>query len=376
MTPALRIEFPETEASPTVASNEVRQHRHVTFSHQRKMSVMSKRIMAKVLEQIQTDDLILRDYYQVNVRQLVDGTDLAANNCYTWAKASMVELGEVKWNFEDLAAKHFYQRPLLDQTRPQPSEVRDGIITIILNPALAPYFLQLAGEYTLYKLDGYMALRSWYAMRFFEILNHYKDTGWWEVGLDEYRLLMDCAPELDKRDKPVLDKAGKPKMKFAETKDLVAYTIDVAQRELARTPYAFTYTLKTANLAGKGRPRVVGFSFELVNKQSTRIPPEWATNSVTGPVIARLRAYQVSERNMALYLKAITLEGVRKLLTDWDHRKVGPRAIDEPVKYCNAAIVRAGKGALEAAAADKKELRREAKNIVQTLFPRAGNPVQ
>lgn len=370
MPATLALDFAAEHRPAVVATNEVRQHHHVTFSHQKVMSVMSKRIMAKVLEQIQAKDLLLEDCYHVNVGQLVDGTGLAANNCYTWAKASLVELEQVRWSFEDLEHKVFYQRALLAQDVGRPSFVHDGVMYLRLNPALAPYFLELAGEYTLYKLDGYMKLRSWYAMRFFEILSHYKDTGWWEVSLDEYRLLMDCAPELDKLSKPVLTKVGKPKMKYADTTDLVSNTIDVAQRELATTIYAFTYSMKESS-GGRGRARVVGFNFELVKKQGTKVPARWVTHEVTGPVIARLRAYQVSERNMALYLEAITLAGVLKLLTEWDHMKVGPKAINDPVKYCNATIVRAGKAALEAKAAEQRELRREAKNIAQSLFPGA-----
>jgi hypothetical protein len=372
MTQTLALEFPEESRRLAVATNQVRQHHHVTFSHQRKMSVMSKRIMARVLEQIQTDDLQLRDCYQVNVRKLVEGTDLAVNNCYTWAKAALVELEQVRWSFEDLENKLFYQRSLLVQDAGRPSFVHDGTAYIRLNPALGPYFLELAGEYTLYKLDGYMKLRSWYAMRFFEILSHFKDTGWWEVSIEEYRKLMDCAPEVDKLGKPVLDKAGKPKMKHQKITHLVTDTIEVAQRELADTPYAFTYSLKESS-GTRGRARVVGFSFELVTKQSTRIPANWVTNPLTGPIIARLRAYQVSEKNMALYLKAITLEGVRKLLTEWDNMKVGPKAINDPLKYCNATIVRVGKAAIEAKAAEQRELRREAKNIAQSLFPGASS---
>ncbi|WP_052733059.1 replication initiation protein [Hymenobacter terrenus] len=250
----------------------------------------------------------------------------------------------------------------------------NGVITIRLNPALAPYFLQLAGEYTLYKLDGYMALRSWYSMRFFEILAHYKDTCWWEVSMDDYRLFMNCAPEVGKLGKPIKDKAGKPKMKLAQTAHLVENTIEVVQRELATTSYAFTYSLKTANFPGKGRPRVIGFRFDLVQGQLKKVPVLWETHPATGPVIARLRAYKVSELNMALYLEAITLAGVLKMLSDWDHRKVGPRAIDHPEKYCNATIVQAGKAALAAKALEQRQLRLEAKNIAQTLFPGAGNP--
>ena len=225
------------------------------------MSVLSRRIMAQVLDQIHRDGLTLRDGYQVDVAPLLDGP----GPLHKRARAAFVELAETKWRFEDVTAQRFYERPLLDQTRPEPSEVRQGVVCLSLNPALAPYFFQLAADFTLTQFAGYLKLRSWYAMRLFEILAHHQQAGGWEGSLEEYRLLMDCAPERDALGQPVLDKAGRPKMKFAQVADLVSHTIEPAQAELAGTDYAFAYTVQqTPEGQGKGRPRVSGFRFELL----------------------------------------------------------------------------------------------------------------
>jgi len=229
------------------------------------MEVLSKRIMACVLEQIQADGLTLREYYHVNVAALVEGAaGMSAAQIHRRARAALLELGEANWTFEDEATSSLYQRTLLDQTRPQPAQVLGGVITLSLNPALAPYFLELAAEDGFHKLDGYLKLHSWYAMRFMEILSHHQAAGYWEVDVDEYRLLMDCAPELDGQGQPVLTKGRKPKMKFAQSADLVTHTIEAAQQELASTPYAFTYVVRQTLDPRAGRPRVSGFRFELV----------------------------------------------------------------------------------------------------------------
>ena len=83
------------------AQNRVKQHWHVTFSRQRKMTVYSKRIMARVMEQIKDDDLQLREFYQLRVSSLVEGTENESQQ-YTLAKKALYELAAVQWEFEDL----------------------------------------------------------------------------------------------------------------------------------------------------------------------------------------------------------------------------------------------------------------------------------
>ena len=352
------------------AQNRVKQHWHVTFSRQRKMTVYSKRIMARVMEQIKDDDLQLREFYQLRVSSLVEGTENESQQ-YTLAKKALYELAAVQWEFEDLETNEWYLRHLLDSTKKRRVGIKDGIITILLNPELAPYFIQIAEQqYSTFKLDGYMGLHSWYSMRFFEILSAFRDTGWWEVSIEEYRLLMDCGPELDKFGQPKKDKKGKVKVKLASTKDLIAQTITGAQKELADTPFAFDYRPVLATAVKRGRPKIVALRFDLHHRQLTVIPPSWLTDKGAGPVINSLRGFKITDKNIALYLKTITLAGAKKLLREWQLKENSQQKIDDKTKYCNAVFVRVGKQMM---ADQKAEVLQARKHVQQALFPNLTN---
>lgn len=346
-------------------TNQVKQHKHVTFSRQRKMSVFSKRIMARVLEQIQEGDTELREFYQLRVASLVEGTDLSPQNAYSYAKKAVYELAHVQWEFEDLESDSYYVLSLLDTTKKRRVGVHEGVVTIMLNPELAPYFLKIAGQYSIYKLDGYMGLNSWYAMRLFEILSFWKDTGWWEVSIDEYRQLMDCGPELDKFGQPKKNKQGVVKMKLAKTTHLIEQTVVTAQKELASTPYAFTYHPIYEARQTKGRPKIIKLRFEHVHKVLTKIPASWLADKNTGPIIRKLQEFKVSEANIAKYLGVLGQKESSRLLREWQLKENSDNKIDDRAKYCNAALVRHAKAIIEAR---QKEVR-EAKEIAQhSLF--------
>lgn len=347
------------------STNQVTQSRSVTFSHQRKMSVYSKRILARVMEQITEDDMQLREFYQLRVSSIVDDTDLDVVSAYSFAKRALHELAQAHWEFEDADTREWYFRPLLDGTKERRVGIKDGTITIILNPQLAPYFINIAGQYSTYKLDAYMGLHTWYSMRFYEILSTFRDTGWWEVSLDEYRLLMDCGAELDKWGKPKKDKTGNPIVKLAKAKDLIKYTVLNAQKELAATPCAFAFRPITEEKAGRGRPKIVGLRFDLYQKELTKIPPSWLADKAASAVIGRLRGFKVTDKNIAQYLKPLGLAEAQKLVHEWQLKENSQKKIDDHLKYCNAVFVRQGKQAILAKRAEALQAR---KQVQQLLF--------
>jgi hypothetical protein len=346
-------------------SSQVKQHKHVTFSRQRKMSVYSKRIMARVLEQIKEGDTELREFYQMRVTSIMEGTDKDPHNAYAYAKKAVYELANINWEIEDLDSKSYFVLSLLDTTKKRRVGVHDGVITIILNPEMAPYFLNIAGQYSIYKLDGYMGLSSWYAMRLFEILSFWKNTGWWEVPIEEYRQLMDCGPELDKFGQPKKDKQGVVKVKLAKTNHLIDQTVLTSQKELANTPYAFTFHPIYEASQKKGRPKIIKLRFDLVHQDLTAIPPSWLTDKNTGPVIRSLQEFRISELNIAKYLGVLGQRECSKLLREWQLKENSDQKINDRAKYCNAAFVRQAKSLIDAR---QKEVA-EAKNIAQhSLF--------
>lgn len=144
----------------------VKQHWNVTFARQGKMSVTAKRIMARVLDQIRDDDYELRPFFQLQISDIVEEAGITKKVAQREVEGSLLELGSAIWVFKSLEtqegeADKWYMRHLLDTKKKMGVGYENGIITIILNPELAPYFIQVA-HYTKFKLNNYMSLRSWY----------------------------------------------------------------------------------------------------------------------------------------------------------------------------------------------------------------------
>lgn len=337
----------------------VKQHWNVTFARQGKMSVTAKRIMARVLDQIRDDDFKLRDCYQMRLGDIVDTAGIIKRAAHQEVEGALLELAAAVWVFQGLEGEsdQWYIRHLLDTTRDVRVGYKDGIITVILNPQLAPYFIQVA-HYTVYKLDKYMSLRSWYSMRFFEILSVFTDTGHWDVSIDNYRQYMDCWHQLDKRQRPKKDKEGNPVMKYPKISDLIHRTTTEALEELADTDLAFKVVpCYEEERAGPGRKKIIRFRFELLKKPLTSIPAAWLNNAATRAVVENLRKWKVSDKNIAAYVPILKQQGANKIMHDWMIKQASDNRIDNLEKYCNAAFVRAAKALREAERAEALAVR-------------------
>jgi hypothetical protein len=339
--------------------NLVKQHWNVTFARQAKISVVAKRIMARVLDQIRDDDFKLREYYQLPVAEISDSAGVSRENIYREVEAALRELATTSWEFKDVEEEKWHIRHLLDTTKEQTVGYQNGIITVLLNPQLTPYFIQIA-HYTTYRVDSYMKLRSWYSMRFYEILAAFRDTGFWEVGLDEYRQLLDCSYQTDKRGRILKNKQGEPRLKYPNVNDLISYTTTEPLSELAETELAFRVQLRhETGRTGRGRPKIVGLRFELLEPLPLVIPPAWHTHPVTGPIIEKLRGWKVSDKNIAKYATVLQRQGIAKLIREWELKEVSSRRIDSREKYCNTAFVRAAKAIMDEQKAEALQVKQE-----------------
>lgn len=332
----------------------IKQHWNVTFARQKKMTPMAKRIMALVIDQIRDDDFELRPHYQFKISELAEKSNLAEKTIYNYVEAALRELAKVTWEFQKPRSKNsqdprdyeWYIRNLLDTTKDERVGYKNGIVTVLLNPQLAPYFIQIA-HYSKFQVESYMHLKSWYSMRFFEILSAFRDTGEWVVGLDEYRQLMDCWEQKDNYDRVKKDKKGNPVMKHPTTKDLINYTVAEPMSELAGTSLAFDYEPIYEQGGGRrGRPKIIALSFKLRHVISDTIPAEWFERPDEAKAITALRKWKVSDRNITQYLYAIGGEAIHKLIYGWQIKENSDKKIDDRAKYCNAVFVKLGKEAL------------------------------
>jgi hypothetical protein len=302
------------------------------------------------MEQIREDDYRLRDFYQLHISAILEGTDVEATTAYAKIKGTLYELADVKWEFESIDNEEWYFQHLLDTTKKQRVGYKEGIITILLNPQLAPYLIK-AAHYSRFPLHGYLNLKSWYSMRFFEMLAAWQDKGYWEVSIDDYRQYMDCWHEVDKRGQVIKDKLGKPIMSYPTTSLLIANTIKGPLKELAGTDFEFTFIrIYETGRPTRGRKQVIQFRFELKkNKPLTVIPDDWLQNCATSDIIRRLRDWQVMDGNITRYAPILQREGTLALLEAWDRKNRSRRPITNKIDYCNAAFIRTGKQTLESA---------------------------
>jgi len=329
-----QLTLPLNEEKGAQFKDYVKQHWNVTFARQQKVSVYAKRIMAMVLAQIRDEELVLRAYYQIHVSQIITEAGLSSDDAYRHVKRAMDDLTDLKWTFEDLENQRFVPRHLLDTTKTIAKNgfecgYNQGWITVVLNPALEAYFLNLA-HYSTYELKYYMTFKSWYSMRLFELLAAYKDTGVWVVTIDEFRQLMDC------------------KDKYPKVPDLLNRTLTEPLEELERTAYAFAYTpLYESQKLGRGRRAIVALQFNLKKVEAQAIPKEWYEYSDEYKrVLTELKQFKVTEKNIIKYAKAIGFKKASKLLHEWQIKEQSNKRIDNKEKYCNAVWVRVGKSCL------------------------------
>lgn len=332
----------------------VKQHWNVTFARQKKMTPMAKRIMALVIDQIRDDDYELRPCYQFRISDLASKSDLSEQTLYNYVEAALRELSRVTWEFQNPRNKdsqnprdyEWYVRNLLDTTKDDRVGYKDGVVTVLLNPQLSPYFIQIA-HYSKFQVESYMHLRSWYSMRFFEILSAFRDKGEWIVSIEDYRQLMDCWQQKDIYNRVKKDKDGTPVMKYPSTKDLIAYTITEPMDELKDTSLAFNYEPIYEQGGGRrGRPKIISLCFKLLHPQTDELPSEWQEHPKTASAIEGMRQFKVSDRNLRLYAKDIGSTRILQLLREWQIKETSDKRIDDRAKYCNAVFVREGKAAL------------------------------
>jgi plasmid replication initiation protein len=286
--------------------------------------------MALVLAQIQENENKLKPFYQMDVSDIMKAGEVGGKSAYQEAKKALDELARQIWSIEDVENEIYRPKQLINTSTLESKEgfeygYKNGVITIVLNPALEPYFVELS-HYSRYELKSYMKFKSWYSMRFWEILSAYQDTGKWMPSLEEYRKLMDC------------------EKKYPLTKDLINKTTAEPLEELKGSELEFTVEKVFAKYHGKGRPPVIGLDFKLVKSllNDDEILSEWAKHSPDhARMISKLHNdWKITQACLRKYLPEIKMEGARRLLRQFEQMEsIGTkRKIDSKEKYCNSAI--------------------------------------
>lgn len=315
---------------------------NLTFSGQKKMSIYAKRMLVRVLAEIKEDDTELKPYFRFHINE-IKGDDSKVQ--YGYIRKAFEQLMHVSWFFEELdprydvndwRGKKLMPRHLLDTTgRDMDCGYQGGYVTLVLNPALTKYFVQLS-HYTTFEIKHVMHFKSWYSMRLFELLSAYRDTGFWIVSIDDFNTCFDTEKKYINR-----------KSKKQNVKMLLNSVLSEPLEELSSTKLAFRYeTILKDRVAGeRGRMPIVGIRFILEHKKLKELPTN--INPTVKAIEKELLKWKVTHQNIVKYIDVIKVEDINKLLASWKLKEVSNRRIDDKLLYCNKAWCEEGKKAVE-----------------------------
>lgn len=328
----MALSFPEEDKVKPYAHVD----KKIIQSHQKKVSVLTKKILTHVFAQIGREDEELKPYYTVLKSSLgkMSGREIETKHM----KASFRELLNISWLIDTIDEKNpqkkgFIAKHLLNTSSHINCSYTNGVITLVLNPTLAPFLLQL-GNYTNYQLKWYMNFSSWYSTRIYELLSVYKNTGWWYVELDELRSLLDCEHKYKNETTLFLNK-----------------TLKEPLEELKGTDCEFTFEkIEAPKIQGqRGRRAVVALKFTLKNKSVSKIPKNWYVDDQRTKLINdALNNWKITEVNFYNYAPSIGMDNIKILFKEWHRRQNFDASgrIQDVEKYCNSEFVRIGKSAL------------------------------
>lgn len=98
-------------------------------------------LMARVLHQIRTDGYVIRDHYAFPLEEVTTpGKNTPEEQIY----CALHQLDTVTFSFEMAALKRYHVRRLLDDTQEYWNGCVDGLVTLLFNPRLRNYLLNVA----------------------------------------------------------------------------------------------------------------------------------------------------------------------------------------------------------------------------------------
>jgi hypothetical protein len=119
----------------------VRTHWTKNFVHKFAPDQPVHQLMARVLHQIRADGYVVREHYLFPLEEVTMLREAARTE---QVHCALHQLGSVVLAFDMPTLQQYHERPLLDRTKEREVGCVDGVVTLLFNPVLRDYLLNVA----------------------------------------------------------------------------------------------------------------------------------------------------------------------------------------------------------------------------------------
>lgn len=163
-----------------------------------------------------------------------------------------------------------------------------GLIEISFDDKMKPYLLELKSNFTIFKLNQALSLRSIYSQRLYEILSSFADTGWWQITVDELREILKLKKKYSDYNmfkKKVILKAKEELEKYTE----IRFTVQEMKTGKRVTSLRFTITT----------PDSEQLTIPFLGEEMERLTKKFMLSSVQAQAV--IRNVPIKDINQTLY---------------------------------------------------------------------------
>lgn len=144
------------------------------------------RLVLTVASMVQADDKDFHEY-SVEAREFAELMGADKDNAYRYLK----ELGKMLLS-KPLEIPTGNGFALCNWFAWYEYQENEGRILCSFAPKLKPHLLELQSHFTKYSLSNILRMKSTYSIRLYELAKSWEDTGWFIIGVEDFKATMGC----------------------------------------------------------------------------------------------------------------------------------------------------------------------------------------
>lgn len=175
---------------------------------------------------------------EITVADYAEAFDLPINDCYAHVKKATALLFE-REIVAIVDTSGFDKIRWLSRASYIP---RNGVSHLYFSAEVAPFLVDLKGNFTRYELKRVARLNSMHSMRLFELLMRFRETGYYTVSIDDFRDLMGLSEGYNRFNNLNL-RILKPCIKELEDKSGISIQLETTRTGRVVSHLTFYFTL-------------------------------------------------------------------------------------------------------------------------------------